>query len=89
MDYRSLPDDIWIEKGPDLFRVVIGGDRVWDIIVSHWRGHSWRQIEEEHGVPRETARRWVTIAKQNLRQAGLDADAVRSVATWSHYHANA
>lgn len=80
MNLSCIPDSVWIDRGPDLFRVVVGGDRVWEIVLDHWRGRTWREIEDIHGVPRETARRWVTVAKQNMRQAGLDADAVRGCA---------
>ena len=76
MDLSTIPDHVWIERGPDMFRVLVGGQHVWDIILDHWQGMSWREIEAKHNVPRETARRWVTVAKQQLRQAGCDADAI-------------
>lgn len=80
MDITCFPDQVWIDSGPGLFRVVVGGDHVWQIILDHWSGVSWRDIEAKHGIPQTTARRWVTIAKQNMRQAGLNADAVRGYA---------
>lgn len=83
MDTSCIPDEQWIEHGPGLFRVVVGGEQAWEICLDHWHGMSWRQIGDKHGVSHMTARRWVTIAKQNMRQAGLNADAVRGYATAS------
>ena len=76
----NLPDDVWIEHGPRLFIALVGGQVVWDIVVDHWRGLSLRQIEDKHDVSHMTASRWIRQAKVKMREAGLDADAVRGYA---------
>jgi len=80
MDTSTLPDEIWIDCGPRMFIALIGGQATWDIVVDHWRGLSLRQIEAKHGVNYRTASRWIRQAKVKMRQAGLNADAVKGYA---------
>lgn len=80
MDMHSLPDDDWIEFGPRMFIVMIGGQAVWDILLDHWSGLSLRDIESKHGISHMTAKRWIRQAKVKMREAGLNADAVKGYA---------
>jgi transposase len=63
-----------------MFIALVGGDSVWQIIQDHWEGLSLRQIEDKHGVPRMTVSRWIRQAKIKMREAGLNADAVKGYA---------
>lgn len=60
-----------------MFMALVGGDQVWSMMLDHWGGKSWRDIEADHGVPMTTARRWVTHAKMNLRKCGFCVDLIR------------
>ena len=63
-----------------MFRAIVGGDTEWAILADHWRGMSDRLLEAKHGVPRTTARRWITQAKMRLRRAGFDVDLIQGYA---------
>ena len=80
MDLTCIPDEWWIERGPQMFRAIVGGDTEWAILADHWRGMSDRLLEAKHGVPRTTARRWITQAKMRLRRAGFDVDLIQGYA---------
>jgi len=80
MQWNNIPDDVWVEAGPRMFIALVGGQSVWDIVLDHWNGHSLRQIEERHGVNHVTAMRWIRQAKVKMREAGLNADAVKGYA---------
>lgn len=80
MQWNNLPDDVWIEAGPRMFIVLVGGQSVWEILLDHWAGLSLRQIEDKHGVTHVTASRWIRQAKVKIREAGLNADAIKGYA---------
>ena len=80
MNLSYFPDDVWIERGPNILLALIGGQCVWDIMLDHHAGMSDRDIEAKHGVPKTTARRWIRQAKVKMREAGLNADAVKGYA---------
>jgi len=80
MRLDSLPEQVWIESGPQMFTALIGGEDVWDMMSAYWKGESLRNIADRHGVSHVTVNNWIRRAKVKMREAGLNADAVRGYA---------
>ncbi len=71
MELQALTDNDRIQHFDRVFIELVGGDSVWQMMVDHHAGHSYRTIGEMNGVSHMTARRWITVGKAAMRRAGM------------------
>ena len=72
MRLSALTDQDRIDHFDRVFIELIGGHHVWLMLVDHFNGNSYSTIANYHDQPKETVRRWVTVAKMKMRSVGLD-----------------
>lgn len=59
----------------------IGGEEVWQMLIAHCRGMSYRQIAEMYNTPRTSVHSWITAAKVKLRRVGFNVESLNAEVT--------